>query len=94
MYYAILSEADCIEVFPDEETRNAMLCYYYDIEFKCTKLDINVSHRGELEAWLEQENLQFPDITLEFANPRETSLQLEVHRLMQRIDTLEDALVL
>lgn len=86
MFYAILSEADCIEVFPDEDTRTAILCYYYDIEFECDKLNIDVDHRGELENWVEE---NYPGIMLEFANPRETHLQLEIHRLHKKMDALE-----
>jgi hypothetical protein len=87
MYHAIISEEDCIEVFPDKETRNAMLCYYYDIEFECAKLDIEVSHRGELEEWVERE---YPGITLKFANPRETKLQLEIQRLRKHLDEVDE----
>ena len=83
MYYAILSEADVIEVFPDEQTRSAILCYYYDIEFESIKLDIDVSHRGELEEWVEKE---YPGIRLEFANPSVTQLQIENHRLRKQVD--------
>lgn len=81
-----MSEADCIEVFPDEATRNAILGYYYDIEFECDKLTIDVEHRGELEAWVEE---NYPGICLEFANPRETHLQLEIHRLRKQVDELD-----
>jgi hypothetical protein len=83
MYHAILSEADVIEVFPDEQTRNEVLCYYYDIEFECNKLDVDVSHRGELEEWVEKE---YEGVKLEFTNPRITRLQIENHKLRQRVD--------
>lgn len=83
MYYAILSEADVIEVFPDEQTRAAILCYYYDIEFEAKKLNIDVSHRGELEEWVEKE---YTGVRLEFANPSVTQLQIENHRLRKQVD--------
>lgn len=87
MYYAILSEADVIEVFPDEQTRSAILCYYYDIEFESIKLDIDVSHRGELEEWVEKE---YTGVRLEFANLHITRLQIENHRLRKQVDELDE----
>jgi hypothetical protein len=87
MFYCILSEADIIEVFPDEQTRSDILRYYYDIEFECNKLNIDVSHRGELEEWVEKE---YPGIRLEFANPHITRLQIENHELRKRIDEIDE----
>lgn len=51
------------------------------------KLDVDVSHRGELEEWVEKE---YPGIRLEFANPYITRLQIENHELRQRVDEIDE----
>jgi hypothetical protein len=85
-YYAILSEADAIEVFSTEDIRDQVLCYYNETEFDAKELDINFSHRGELEEWVEKE---YPGIRLEFANPHITRLQIENHELRKRVDEID-----
>ena len=86
-YYAILSEAGCIEVFPDYFTRSEILQYYYYIEFESKRIDIPAESPEEMEAWVERE---YPGISLEFTDPKITFLQLQNHELRKRVDELDE----